>query len=219
MLHVGVALVALGLLDILFQPKWVPRWIRRVLPHAGYLVLGFAAVEDRVAIGHIAGQAAITPDSSLRTIAPVLLKAHPRTLATLLPPDFVGTPHTLNLALQVAIVVTVAAMLVAFTRPEWLRPVSHSVVRVGGALGVLLVAWTTGIHSRTLNTIRDTMQIDGDAPLRSIADLIEAIRGEYLRSGYTIVLILGTILSVHLFRVSALKLQRRRRRARGWYAA
>jgi hypothetical protein len=196
MVPLGVTLVALGLLSVLLEPKWLPGYVRRGLPHAGYLVLGWTAIGDRVTIGHIEGQLATTPDSSLRAIAPVLQEITPRTLVSLLPPRFVGAPSTLSVALEAALAVAVGVTVIALTRPEWLRPVSRTVERVGAALALLLVAWTTGIHSRTLSAIRDRLQIDANAPLRSIADLIAAIPGEYKRVVLTLLLLSAAVLYV-----------------------
>jgi len=219
MLQLGVVLVALGLLSILFEPKWLPRFVRRGLPHTGYIVLGFTAIADHVTVGHIDAQLAMTPDSSLGILAPVLLKVNPRTLATLLPPEFVGTTRMLDVALQLALVVVGGAITVAFIRPEWLRPITRSVTRVGLALVVLLAAWSTGIDSRTLGVVRERVRADGHAPLRSVADLIGALPGEYHRSLYALLLIGGAMLCVLGVWRAVLAFRRAHRRARQWNAA
>jgi len=196
MLLVGAILVLVGIATVWIEPKWIPSFIRRALPHVGILILGWQAIADSLVIAHLDWKISTAPDSSLAILNSEVARTVPRTLATFLPPSLLGTPASLRLILQIVLFVAIGATILVFTHPQLLAGLRRVLERFAYTVIILCAAWLTGINSRAIGAVRARVQLDPHAPVSSIAYVVTSIPGEYWAAALTCFIIAATALYI-----------------------
>ena len=196
MLVIGATFVLAGIAVLWIEPKWIPGVVRRGLPHVGIVILGWYALADNLVIAHLDWRITAAADSSLRIVAPDVAQATPRAIATFMPPSFIGTSRTLNLVLQLMLMVAISATILVFTNPRWLAASRVTLEKLGYTMIILFGAWLTGINSRAIAAVQTRLRVDPDAPVSTIAEVVASIPREYRTAAFTCLIILAAALYI-----------------------